>query len=130
MRSAIILPVFILLSAASCHKHHNPVADPAKVDIEFISPQSGQSFKKGDAVNIKANVSYTEELHGYEVLLINTATNTTLFTTEKHVHGGQFSINETWTDTLSAHADIKVNIKVAIDHGNITEKSVHIKSTP
>jgi hypothetical protein len=106
----------LLLFVTSCQKKEEVTPQPAKVNIDISSPAAAQVFHKGDTVHINAKVSYISQLHGYEVRITNKNTNTLVGELEGHVHTDNFSINETWVDTLSQAAELELEIRAVIDH--------------
>lgn len=116
---------------SSCQKNNNVPAQPDKVTVNIISPAANQQYKKGDTLQLKAEVSYISQLHGYQVRVINAANGTVVYDLDGHNHSDKFSIDEKWVDTFSAAAELKVQFIAIIDHDkNTTTQEVQILSQP
>jgi hypothetical protein len=130
MRSTFIAGIFAAtILFAACQKKDNTPADPDKVNIAWTQPYDGQEYHKGDTVFINSDITYSTELHGYEISITDSATGTVYFADDEHVHGDHFSINEFWVDTLSSPAKLKVQLTVEIDHdGHEASKSLYLNA--
>lgn len=123
--------VACLLFVTSCQKKEEAIPEPAKVNITISSPAPATVFKKGDSVHIAAAVSYTGRLHGYEVRITDKNSGALVGEFEGHVHTDKFDIAETWYDTLSKEATLKLEIRAIIDHdGNDATSEREFKSQP
>lgn len=126
-----ILAIAAVAATAGCQKKSNDTIDPSKVTISINNPLGNQSFHNGDTLQVKAHVSYTSELHGYEVKVIDTATGTILFDYEEHVHMDVFDIDERWPVAVSAATNAVVTVVVSIDHnGETASKEVGVRLEP
>jgi len=127
----IIFLVLIAGSILSCQKKNETTADPAKVTINITSPAKGQVYHNGDSVSINADITYTTELHGYEVKIIDTSTGFVVYDQTEHVHDDHFSIRYTWADSVTKQTGLKLSIITAIDHdGNTAGKDVYFQYQP
>ena len=125
------LPILFVLLLAACQKEDNTPVQPSQVTTSVISPQEGQVVRKGDTLNIEANISYISKLHGYVLNIVNTANNEIVYTTSEHGHNDNFSIKEQWVDTLSAPATLKLEITTEITHdGDTSMTELMFKSQP
>ena len=116
---------------SSCQKNNNVPAQPDKVSINIISPTANHRYKKGDTVQIKADVSYISQLHGYQIRLIDSATGFAVYDIDGHVHGSNVSVDEKWVDTLSVSRTLKIQIMAILDHDqNASVKEVVVYSQP
>lgn len=100
----------------SCRKKSVPPENPSAVSISVASPQKGQVYHKGDTVNINFNVSYTTELHGYYVQLIDTTTLNVLYENAADIHNDHFSVQLQWVDTCSTAKNLQLIINANLDH--------------
>lgn len=123
----ILVPLAIL---ASCQKTGNTEAQPDEVTIEISSPGSGAVYKKGDIVDINAEISYTGMMHGYIIRISDDAGNT-IYEDEGHSHGDFINIKEQWTDTLSSIKNLQLEITAVINHDeSLKNAKVAFKSQP
>jgi hypothetical protein len=121
---ALLAPI----AFASCKKEDKDHHMTASGTITVSSPQEQQSFAAGSIINITAKLSANVHLHGYKLSLV-TVEGDTVLSKEEHVHSNEILINEQWTDTLSAPADLKLTITSALNHeGNNLERSVLFKT--
>jgi Domain of unknown function (DUF4625) len=125
--SVVIFPISIF---SACQKNDSVTADPSKVTIAVLSPDSTHLYHKGDTINISANVTYISELHGYS-LEIKDSMDNTVYSSDIDIHQDHFSITEKWVDTISTAKKLTLYLHVEIDHnGNEASKTVTILTTP
>ncbi|MBK6929636.1 MAG: hypothetical protein IPH12_01790 [Saprospirales bacterium] len=99
--------------------------------IEILSPTAGQMFNAGEEAPIKATLTGKEQLHGWKVELRKKTDGTLLFTKEMHTHDLILVIDETWTNTLTEHTDLVLEVFAQIDHdGTLTSKTVEFHAHP
>jgi hypothetical protein len=55
-------------------------------------------------------------MHGYEVKIKNLSAGTVAFITDYHDHAASFTINEQWINNVTAHSDMRLVVKVEVDH--------------
>lgn len=124
------ITTIILTAFTACQKSNTVEAQPEEVSMSITSPESGKTYKKNDVVNIKAEISYISQMHGYTVE-IQDETGKTVYQNEGHTHGDKITINETWTDTLSGNHELTLILDAIIDHENNTKQmKVNFKSQP
>jgi hypothetical protein len=135
----VISFIAILLSTSlfvvSCKKDEEAPADEhthsATATITITNPVEGTTYEAGDVVPVDVSISGSAELHGYQVLLINTTADDTLINAEVHDHATTYTYTNTWTNDVSAHSDMICKVKAIVDHdGNATEKSVAFHCHP
>ena len=130
MNIRFFFSAMMLLACLSCQKKQPPI-DSQKVGISFLQPKPNRFFNKGDEILIKANITYPGDLRGYyKVTVTDTTSNVLLWATEKKTQGEQFFAEETWTDTLSKFAVIRLGIQIIVDNNSVAEKSILIHSLP
>lgn len=142
-----ILISFFAVAAVSCGKEgcKDPSAtnyDPdAKKDdgscvypqaqLIISSPQQDAMFGLGDEVQIAAQATHTESMHGWELLLINTSTGDTVLTEDAHVHGTTINISTSWVNNVEVHSDMELKIAVELDHaGSYLTQQVNFHCHP
>lgn len=120
-----------LWSITACQKDNTPVAQPDKVTFNITTPAAGAIYHKGDTVNLKAEIGYISEMHGYTLQIVDINSGNVLYTAMEDSHGEQYTIAKQWVDTLSAARDLKMAIKVEIDHdGHEANSYTQFKSQP
>jgi len=101
-----------------------PVIETPPVQFDISSPTTGSMYHLNDTVFIKAKISHTEELHGYEVSIVNISQNDTLvFNKHAHLDGTDFQIDEYWINNVSGHSNMKLIIDAITDHSGAKESS-------
>jgi len=125
MKHIIASAVGMMLLLSACQKKDETVADASNVVTTITSPQSGQQFRSGDTVFIRANISYPSELHGYELKITDTATGAVLYDDDQHVHSDKIVIEDQWISAATKPLGLKLSIVTEIDHdGHEAEKEV------
>jgi hypothetical protein len=115
----------------SCQKKSNSEVKPSEVMITINDPTDLQVYHSGDTVFVNAHVSYTSELHGYDLAITDTVSNTVLYEHEEHVHKDEFDIAEYWRVAVTSAIVARVSIVAAIDHnGEEVKKDLIIKLEP
>lgn len=116
---------------AACKQKNNNIVDPAQVSIDIAAPLQGQTFSKGDTININATINYPTELHGYEVKITDTTTGFVVYDDAQHMHDNHFTIADKWVNASADSAGLKLQIIAEIDHdGNIAQKEVNFGYIP
>jgi hypothetical protein len=150
MKSTVFKYLFIglvAITAASCGKEgcKDPSAtnyDPdAKKDdgsciypeaqLIISSPESDAMYALGDEVQITAQATHTESMHGWELFLVNTSTGDTVHSADAHVHGTVLNISSSWVNDVEVHSDMKLTVIAELDHsGSTIVKHVHFHCHP
>lgn len=131
MNKKIIGFVALVLSLSACQKSNDPEPDAGKVVFSIISPLPGQSYHSGDTVFMKANVSYDNELHGYEVKVEDTSTGMILYDDAQHVHSDHFVIDDNWVANATQATGLKLSIVATVDHdGTTARKDLYFDMKP
>jgi hypothetical protein len=105
------------------HHHHHHDTDP---EITILSPTEGQEFHHGE-VPIHADISWDQELHGWEIILTKKSDGAELYKKDSHVHGESLEIRETWTNELEHHTDVVLEVIVAKSHSGDDKVSAKVE---
>ncbi|OJW78558.1 MAG: hypothetical protein BGO69_00800 [Bacteroidetes bacterium 46-16] len=131
MRSGILVSLILITAICSCQKKDSTAPDPASVSINITSPASGQVYHSGDTISIDADVTYTSELHGYEVKIADTASGFVVYDDAQHVHDDHFNIHDKWVNTGTQATGLKLTLTAIVDHdGGGTEKNIDFEYQP
>jgi hypothetical protein len=126
--AAVVIAVLLL---ASCQKKDTVTVDLSKVTVSYNQPLDGLTFHKGDTVNIDANISYTNEINGVKIEIIDTGADNIMYHDDQDLHTDRFNLRRSWVDTYSNTASLKVMITVAVANSTkFAENSIHINSHP
>jgi hypothetical protein len=130
MKYSLII-VFFAVFAFGCQRQDKVTPSTADLKIEINSPQEGQVFKPSDTVFIKANAEYPGELHGYEIAITNTETDSVLYNDERDIHLEHFTIDDQWIGNLAQATALKLSVTVYVDHdGNKKTKEINFSVKP
>lgn len=128
MKQLVIL--FLMVTIVSCKK--NDVSKSSTTDlakISFKTPEISAVYHKSDTINIEAQLTAPEKMHGYVMLL--TRNEDTIFYQANHTHGTIINVRETWVDTLNAESTLKLQITATLDHdGNTLTETRDFISQP
>jgi len=131
MRYLIMLSLLLSLILLACEK---PPIAPSQEEIDsfLLSPQPGDTFRRGETIRIQANFSAEDwEMHGYELYVLDTSTYDLLFSAGLHTHDGLLAIDTSWVYTDSLPRAAELEIRCHIDHkGNYVQEFVPIILVP
>ena len=134
----ILLGLGILVALTNCRKeehddHNHDDVENKVMNVAIDTPTENQMFGLNDVVTVSGTVSGNFELHGYEMKLFNESNNDSLmYESFTHGHSESIDFSETWTNTVSDHSDVRVEVSALADHeGNERETAVvHIHCHP
>jgi len=130
-RIIIIIILIIALGLYSCQKKDNTAPDATKVVFNITSPAAGQIYHKGDSVHVKANITYTGELHGYEVKVTDTASGEILYDDAQQIHNDHFDITDAFSETGIKALGLKLTLTVKLDdNGDVATNTVNFLYQP
>jgi len=109
----VITSFLMSIGMTSCNEHNH---NDANVQINLTSPTNGTVFHLGDTIKIQGTITADVEMHGYEVKIKNLSAGTVVFITDYHDHAASFTINEKWINNVAAHSDMRLVVKVEVDH--------------
>lgn len=125
-----IVTGFIAISLGACHQKSEIVPASAVVTINMLSPAEGQVYQAGDTVWMRADVSYSTQMHGYALTVEDTSDSNIFYDEEEHVHNDHFSINSYWVATSATPNILQVKLAVAASHEaapTIVYRTIHIQ---
>lgn len=123
--SLLVVSTFLLDACKKDEEHAN------EATIEIITPQEGQMFHSGETVTIQATLTGKESLHGWKVEIRKAADNSVVFEADAHDHALSFAINETWTNNVTEHTNLVLEVFAQLDHdGTLTSKKVNFHAHP
>jgi len=128
----LLLPaiaLFSLVALNACKKDEHDHGNEAT--IEITSPTEGQQFHNGETVTIKATLTGKEALHGWKIEIRKKSDGTVLFSDDDHDHATTLTVEKTWVNTVTDHADLIVEVFAQLDHdGAKSSKTVNIHAHP
>lgn len=133
MKRNLLLTItsILLMGAIACQKKEEVTVQPEKVTVTVTSPTEGQVVRKGETLNIIANISYITQMHGYIVRIVDPITGQLYYQAEGHTHGDAVNIDEQWTDSISTSTQLQLEITAVIDHNkNEVHKKLAFSSQP
>jgi len=118
-----------LVTLNACKKdddHHGNEAT-----IEISSPTEGQMVMAGATLAIQATLTGKESLHGWKLELRKKSDGTVLFSADAHDHNLVLTIDESWTNNVTEHTDLELEIWAQLDHdGTLESKVVNLHAHP
>ncbi|MGM0478301.1 MAG: hypothetical protein ACQERC_03685 [Bacteroidota bacterium] len=128
-----IIGLSALVALTNCkkedHEDHNYDHDDSQnktMTVTINSPSEDQMFQLNEDIDISASISANFEMHGYEVKMFNVSNSDSLmFESFVHEHADNITASESWTNTVSAHSDVRIEVSALADHeGNERETEV------
>lgn len=126
----LILIVTLGFLTISCNKHdeHN---HEVTATINLLEPMENDTIAFGTELHMHGTITGSDELHGYNLSLLNTDNATTLFSASATNHQTSYSFDEHWVNTVTDTTHLEVQVEVELDHdGNKTTKFVHLVALP
>lgn len=118
MYNKLLIPIttfMLALCFSACQKSSTEPAATEDVSIIINSPKENDVYKKGDMINIDANITYSGQLHGYIVRISDEKGNVN-FETEGHNHSDNITVNEQWENTISETTKLTMELICVINH--------------
>jgi hypothetical protein len=131
MRKYLYIGLTAISLLQACQKDQE--AETVKADPIFTipAPQENQVYNYGDTIRINGTITALYDMHGYNVKLYNETTQQFVVNQGYHQHASNFTVSETWKNTVSDTAKLKLTIDAAIDHeGGIATKEVTVTCYP
>lgn len=101
--------------------HHN------EVTIEITKPTTNAYVFCNDTNPLEVHIHATEQIHGYEVKLINTTDNSVVWEKHDHIHGTHVEITDNIVSTICAETPAKLEVTAIVDHdGNTKVASIDV----
>lgn len=126
--TSLLIMLIIIMSA--CQKKPNQSA-VQNVQLDILSPTNGAHLKSGDSLLINATASYNNILHGYEIMLVDTATKYLTYNYANHAHADDIRVKESVKLSVDKSTTYELKVLIQIDHaGNTIQKSVFIVCEP
>ncbi|MCB9262859.1 MAG: hypothetical protein H6607_10835 [Flavobacteriales bacterium] len=128
----VIAAFAIIIFQACKEKEVDPPITEKKVVFNFTEPASGQMYGLNDTVHINGTISYEDELHGYEVTLVNLSNNDSMvFNEHAHIDGKELTVDHNWVNNVTGHSNMELRIDAFIDHeGNMKSDTIHFHCHP
>ncbi|MGY6560909.1 MAG: hypothetical protein ACXITV_02265 [Luteibaculaceae bacterium] len=86
------------------------------VRLTILTPTNGDTVFYQENLIINGLIEYDFSLHGYTVDIVKAETNQLLFTQNRHSHGRQIDLWETWRNTIPENNLYTVKLTVHKDH--------------
>lgn len=112
---AITLSVFLI----ACNKEIVSNPDLANTKITITSPIAKTTFNNGEIVAIKAIITSDVSMHGYEILLHEDNINEPKTIKNRHTHGKELVIDDTYKIECTKNTDYTLEIVAFINHSGI-----------
>lgn len=108
----LLISIFTL----SCSKDESEEVDLKNTQISIIKPTENLIVSKGDTLHIEAIITSDVSMHGYEIIIHDLATKTQQSIIDKHTHGKQLSITQTWITSNETLGEKEIEVVAIIEH--------------
>ena len=108
----ILISIFTL----SCSKDESAEVDLKNTQISITKPTENLIVSKGDTLHIEAIITSDVSMHGYEIIIHDLATKTQQSIIDKHTHGKQLSISQSWITSNETLGDKEIEVVGIIEH--------------
>ena len=108
----ILISIFTL----SCSKDESEEVDLKNTQISITKPTENLIVSKGDTLHIEAIITSDVSMHGYEIIVHDLATKTQQSIIDKHTHGKQLSISQSWITSNETLGEKEIEVVGIIEH--------------
>lgn len=108
----ILISIFTL----SCSKDESEEVDLKNTQISITKPTENLIVSKGDTLHIEAIITSDVSMHGYEIIVHDLATKTQQSIIDKHTHGKQLSISQSWITSNETLGEKEIEVVAIIEH--------------
>ena len=108
----LLISIFTL----SCSKDESEEVDLKNTQISITKPTENLIVSKGDTLHIEAIITSDVSMHGYEIIVHDLATKTQQSIIDKHTHGKQISISQSWITSNETLGEKEVEVVAIIEH--------------
>jgi len=108
----ILISIFTL----SCSKDESAELDLKNTQISISKPVENLPISKGDTLYIEAIITSDVSMHGYEIIIHDLATKTQQSIIDKHTHGKQLSISQSWITSNETLGEKEIEVVAIIEH--------------
>ena len=108
----ILISIFTL----SCSKDESAEVDLKNTQISISKPVENLLISKGDTLHVEAIITSDVSMHGYEIIIHDLATKTQQSIIDKHTHGKQISVKQSWNASNETLGEKEVEVVAIIEH--------------
>ncbi len=127
-----LIIVTIGLTMVCCKKRgQGSGVGSSKVEISISGLLTGKTFKNGDVLPLKVTMTGKDELHGYQVRLLNVGDTVALVAKTEYVKKKVLNVNETWICNVTSETSMEFEAIAFVDgSGGKETKKVSLKCKP
>ncbi len=108
--------ILISIFALSCSKDESEEVDLKNTQISITKPTENLIVSKGDTLHIEAIITSDVSMHGYEIIIHDIASKTQQSIINKHTHGKQLSISQSWITSNETLGEKEIEVVAIIEH--------------
>ncbi len=108
----LLISIFTL----SCSKDESSEVDLKNTQISISKPVENLPISKGDTLHIEAIITSDVSMHGYEMIIHDIASKTQQSIINKHTHGKQISVKQSWNTSNETLGEKEVEVVAIIEH--------------
>lgn len=128
----LFIGLIIVIVLTNCKKEvsDDSTSDETKqITVVINTPIAEQVYNFNNVVTVSGSITANFDMHGYEIKLYNESNSDSLmFESFTHGHGESMNFSKTWTNNVSDHSDVRVEVSALSDHEGIERETevVHI----
>lgn len=117
-----------MLTFFACNKEEKQADNTLNKKVTFneFLPDTDAVYQIGDSVFFHVSVSALQDMHGYELSVINMRNNAEVYYKAAHTHGKQIEFNDYWLSSeLQEATTFEATFSIALSHsGDKAQKVV------
>jgi hypothetical protein len=120
----VVLLIPFTFSCTEAHQKNSAV-------ITITGPNEDSYIQHLDTLQIRGSIVSEMDLHGYQISIRRTDSDTEVFYYEDHYHGSNKNLNVDWICTVGESVELKLTVLAQLDHdGNMASSSVLFDCVP
>lgn len=105
--------------------------EATSADITIIEPLENDTILNTMELHMAGTITGNGDLHGYTVSVINSATDSVVYSAGSTTHASSYSFHEHWVNNVTDTTIMKVTVDVVLNHeGTKTSKTVNVVCLP
>ena len=111
---AVFVVLFLTILFAGCKEEVTPIINA--VAFEISQPSEDAVYNYGDTVFIESDITWENELHGYEVFIKQLDNDSIVFNSHAHNDSHQMKIYKIWVNKVKASCEMQLILKAYTSH--------------
>jgi hypothetical protein len=125
----LLIGLIIIIGLTNCKKEVNDdnvleETEVKKMNVVIDNPIADQTYALNEVITITGSITANFDMHGYEIKLFNESNSDSLmFESFTHGHGESMNFVELWSNTVSEHSNVRVEVSALGDHEGIERET-------